>query len=251
MNKLRLLYALLIMTVLAGCAASSKVETKGIMHEVPNPAEGESAVFGKVTLLETVNDLLMPANDAAGDVYVVEADVKRMYKIRCSAAGEFGVYLPAGDYKLVRISLPGYNFQTDLSLSVPADQKAVYVGDIVLDGTPTGVLPGTDGLLLVSKAKRFFSDAPDTRFVYSVKDHQKDFEASVRAAIPDADIKLAKSILTPRGGLATGYYPNKVYRSKDKLDTIAERGEETGEFIGYVCSYLDYYLLPFFFQAEH
>jgi hypothetical protein len=248
MNKLIVLAVCLIMTALVGCATSPRV-TKDIMREAPNPAEGESAVFGKVTLLESVDKILMPTNDTDGDLYFVKADVKRVYKVRCSASGAFGVYLPAGDYKLAKITFSGYKFLLDLALTVPADQKAVYVGELVLDATPTGVLPGTDDLLIVSRAKRSHG-AVDTRFVYTVKDSQKDFEADVKKAVPDTDIKLAKDILAPRGGIATGYYPNKVYRSKDKLDTLIERTDAVVELVGYVCNYLNYYIQPIFFLSE-
>jgi hypothetical protein len=250
MNKIITLAVLLMMIMLAGCATSPRV-TKDIMREAPNPAEGEAAVFGKVTLLELVNKVLMPANEEDGDVYLVNADAKRVYTVRCADSGEFGVYLPAGDYKLVKITFSGYKFVMDLSLTVPADQKAVYIGDLVIDATPTGVLPGTDDLAVVSKAKRYFHESVDTRFVYTVKDQQKDFEAKIKKAVPDADIKMAKVILAPRGGLITGYYPNKVYRSKDKFDALVERTEAVEEFVGYVCNYLDYYIQPLFFLSEH
>jgi hypothetical protein len=251
MNKLGTLVILLMMITLVGCASSKMAQTKGIMHEAPNPAEGESAVFGKVTLLETVDNIPMPANEADGEVYFVKADEKRVYKVRCLDSGAFGVYLPAGDYRLTEITFSGYKFLPDLALTVPADQKAIYIGDMVLDASPAGVLPGTDDLAVVSSSKRFFKGAVDTRFAYTVKDNQKEFEADIKKAVPDADVKLAKVILAPRGGVIAGYYPDKVYRSKDKLDTLVQRTEAVEEFVGYVCNYLNYYISPLFFLSEY
>jgi len=212
-----LILALFIAIAALGCATpAERVEFKQDKVATPTPAQGDMAVFGKVRLMEKVL-VRMPVEKNDASVYLRNKDTKVTYKISCSNAGEFGVYLPVGSYIVRGVKVGGYTFKPEsLSLDLPLGHVAVYTGAIVFDGTPTGVDP----------------DTGDTRFIYSVKDEYKDFVSGVRKARPDADTLISKMIFKPVGAIALGGYPKNVFRAKDienDLDARSKAIEEAAD----------------------
>jgi hypothetical protein len=208
---------LLAALIFAGCASTHAVAVKKNMPPAP---EGQAAVFGRVVLLNTVNKISMPADDMEGSVYLRDDEAKKTYEICTAASGDFGVYLPPGTYRAVRIKTQGYKFDTDLDVTVPDGQRAVYTGTIVLDGEPDGVIPGTVSGSIAHSAKKFFLGTADTRFIYQVKDDQAEFEAKLKRAAPSAEVKFTKALFEPAGGVAAGYYPDKLNPAKDFEETV-------------------------------
>jgi hypothetical protein len=231
----------LAVLIFAGCASTHAVAIKKNMPPAP---EGQAAVFGRVVLLNTVNKIPMPADDMEGSVYLSDEDAKKTYKICTAASGDFGVYLPPGTYRAVAIKTQGYRFDTDLDVSVPDGKRAVYTGTIVLDGEPDGVIPGTVNGSVVYSAKKFLLGTDDTRFVYQVKDDQAEFEAKLKRAAPSADVKFTKALFGPAGGVATGYYPNKLNSEKDFLETIKAADKALEQVAGTGIITLPYLLNP-------
>jgi len=232
----KFMFTVLALYVLAflGCATSAKkaeAEKPQPTHEytaVPEPKPNEVAVFGKVTLTETVNDRTMPAEYQDATLYMSEEGKSITMKIPCSDAGEFGVYLPAGSYRVTMVTAGDFNFITDFVLNVPADQKAVYAGTLILDGYPTGVDEETGNSL----------------FAFSVRDEQKDYEARIRKALPGVDVAFYKSLFSPRGGIMTGQYPERVHRAKDVEMDLRARTEVIEEVTGGVIMSLSYIINP-------
>ena len=224
------LYALAFL----GCATPAiKVEAEKPKptHEftpAPEPSANEAAVFGKVTLTETVNKMPMPIEDQAATLYMSVEGKDMTLKISCSDSGEFGVYLPPGSYRIVRVVVGDYNFTTDFALNVPADKKAVYAGTLVLDGEPTGVDTLTG----------------KSNFAYSVLDEQKDYEARIKKALPGVNVAFYKSLLTPRGGLVTSHNPSRVFRAKDVENELGAHTGAVEEVAGGVIMSISYIINP-------
>ena len=232
----KFMFTVLAFYVLAfwGCATPAKkvvAEKPKPTHEytaVPTPNPNEAAVFGKVTLTETINDRAMPVKDQDATLYMSVEGKSMTMKISCSDAGEFGVYLPPGSYRVTRVVAGDFKFTTDFVLYVPADQKAVYAGRLILDSVPNGVDP----------------DSSKTTFAYSVKDEQKDYEARIRKALPDVDVAFYKSLFTPRGGIMTGHNQDRVFRAKDLGKNLKARSDAIEEVVGGVIISLSYIINP-------
>jgi hypothetical protein len=111
---------------------------------------------------------------------------------------------------------------------VPAEQKAVYAGTLVLDGEATGV-EAVSG---------------KSNFAYSVLDEQKDYEARIRKALPGVDVTFYKSLFTPRGGIVTSHNPSRVHRAKDLENDLRARSDAVEEVAGGVIMSLSYIINP-------
>ncbi len=239
----KLLWPLLAALLFAGCATGAKTVTKNI---VPAP-DGQVAVFGKVELLNTVNGISMPVDNLKSEIYLRNDGAKKTYEISTIDSGDFGVYLPPGIYRAVEIKAHGYKFKPGLKLAVPSDHRAAYTGTIILDGEPDGVIPGTMNNPVVHAAKKFFFGAVDTLFVYQVKDNQDKFEARLKKAAPGAEVRFAKALFTPSGGVAEGYYPNMLSRPKDIVTPLKAGSKMIEDIAGSVVVSLPYYLNPLVF----
>lgn len=214
MKRLPLFLLLILVFAAAGCATAAKPVK--VTKKVPVPAQqpGESAVFGGIALIREVNGLYLPDDKVdGGAIYLKQEGVDKVIKIKCSDTGEFGVYLQGGTYQVIRITANEYDFKTEMKVTVPADQKAVYTGSIVLDGTPSGIVPGNRG----------------TNFAYTVKDEQKDYEASIRKQLPEGDVKFYKAMFQPAGGLMTGDYPRTIVNSKTIERDLKARSDAVEE----------------------
>ncbi|MGA2192861.1 MAG: hypothetical protein ABSG42_05720 [Nitrospirota bacterium] len=233
----RLIFSLSLLLVAAGCATTpaKNVSTKANIIQAPQPGPGESAVFGKIELINFVNQIAMPEEDQNGVLYLRKEGSKTLYKINCSPYGSFGVYLPGGEYRLAEVKVGHYTFDPDLALSVPAEQRAAYTGTVVFDGTPTGIIPGNKGI---------FGSKLDTKFVFSVKDEQKDLESEVKRDAPDAAVKFYKSLFTPAGGIAAGHYPNKISNPDEVGKDLRARSDAVEEWVGGVVIALPYVINP-------
>ena len=216
--------ALALGYALMGCATGAKAVK---LEMPPAPAQGEAALFGKVQLLERVNKVYLPVDDHDGALYLHKAGTDKTYRIAVSDSGDFGVYLPSGDYEMLSVSLNGYDFRPGLKLTIPEGQPAAYAGTLVLDGTPTGALPGSE-----------------TSFVFTVRDEYRQFVTAVRKAAPTADVKVARSLLSPAGGVAPGSYPDKVHRAKDVKSNLSARTDAVEEVVGGILIALPYYINP-------
>ena len=203
--------------------------------EPPKPEEGEAAVMGRVLVTENINRLTMPVPDTSGYIYIRDTASDRTYEVRCSAAGDFGAYLPPGRYSLAEVEMDGYYFATDITITVPSGRKAVYAGTLKFDGTPSGVVPGSG----------------DTKFVYTVVDEFKDFVAEAKKTRPDVEELIAKSMFTPKGGLATGSYPDRVNRAKDVQRYLQGRGDALEEVATGVVYVIPYILNPLWVFGVH
>ncbi|MHB8173219.1 MAG: hypothetical protein ACYDFU_02010, partial [Nitrospirota bacterium] len=95
--------------------------------------------------------------------------------------------------------------------------------------------------------KRIFLGTVDTWFVYQVKDNQAEFEARLKKAAPKAEVKFAKALFTPSGGVAAGYYPDHVQRPKDMVNTLKAGSNMIEDIAGGVIVSLPYYLNPLVF----
>jgi len=228
--------------IFAGCASTPHVAT--LQKDIPPAPEGQAAVFGRVVLLNTINRVSMPADDLDASIYLYDDNAKKTYKICTIASGDFGVYLPPGTYRAVTIKTQGFKFVSDLKVTVPDDQKAVYAGTIILDGEPDGVIPGTVNSSIVHASKRLFLGTADTRFVYQVKDEQKEFEARLKRAAPTADVKFTKALFWPKGGVAAGYYPDKVNREQDLAERLKASSSVIEDTVGGAIIALPYLLNP-------
>lgn len=234
MKKIAFALLAICAVALLGCATSAKKvkaekpKPAPAAAAVPKPAADESAVFGKATLTETINGRTMLAKDQGAVLYLSPEGKDKTIKVSCSDAGEFGVYLAAGSYRLTKVAVADYNFITDITLYVPADQKAVYAGTIVLDCVPNGVDRDTDY----------------STFAYSIKDDQASYEALVRKSLPGVDAKFYKSLLEPRGGIMTGHNPSKVFRAKDMETNLRARSDAVEEVVGGVIISLSYIINP-------
>jgi hypothetical protein len=241
----KLAWPLLAALIFAGCATTPHAAT--IKKDIPPAPQGQAAVFGRVVLLNTVNKVSMPADDLEASVYLRDDDAKKTYKICTIASGDFGVYLPPGAYRAVKIETQGYKFVTDLNVAVPDGQRAVYTGTIILDGEPDGVIPGTVNSAIVHSAKRLFLGKADTRFIYQVKDDQAEFEAGLKRAAPAADVKFTKALFEPAGGVAAGYYPDKLNRMQGMEETLKASSSVIEDTVGGTIIALPYFLNPLAF----
>ena len=231
--------------IFAGCATTPHLAT--IKKDIPPAPEGQAAVFGRVVLLNTINRISMPVDDMDASIYLHDDNAKKTYKICTIASGDFGVYLPPGTYRAVTIKTQDFKFVSDLKVTVPDGQKAVYTGTIILDGEPDGVIPGTVNSAFVHSAKRFFLGTADTRFVYQVKDDQTEFEARLQKAAPTADVKFTKALFGPAGGVAAGYYPDKVSRMQDMEERLKASSSVIEDTVGGAIIALPYFLNPLVF----
>jgi hypothetical protein len=231
--------------IFAGCAGAPHVAA--IKDNIPPAPAGQAAVFGRVVLLNTLNRISMPADDMEGSVYLRDDVAKKTYKICTVASGDFGVYLPPGTYRAVVIKTQGFKFVSDLTVTVPNDVRAVYTGTIILDGEPDGVIPGTVDSSIVHAAKRLFLGTSDTRFVYQVKDDQKEFEARLKKAAPTADVEFTKALFGPSGGVAAGYYPDKLNREQDVAERLKASSSVIEDTVGGTVIALPYFLNPLVF----
>ena len=237
MKRCRLFLLLIVVLAAAGCATAAKPVKATRSEKVPAQQPGESAVFGKISLIREVDGIYLPDNEISGGaIYLKQEGADKVYRIKCSSTGEFGVYLPGATYQVFRVEANDYDFRTEMSLAVPSDQKAVYTGDIVLDGSPTGIAPGGKGTL----------------FAYTVKDEQKDYEASIRKQVPDADVKFYKALFAPAGGMMAGPYPRTVFNSKTVerdfkagSDALEEVAYGTFTALTYMINPLVIFTLPF------
>jgi hypothetical protein len=204
--------ALLAALIATGCAtAPTEVSTK---TEVPPPKPGEVAVFGGMRLVEEIG-VYLPNQDQDGYIYLTSDADGKSYKISCFDSGEFGVYLPAGSYKVDKAKLDGYTFTPHIQLNVPGGYKAVYTGIIELDGTPTGVDQATD----------------KTVFIYSILDESTEFAEALRRKAPGAELNVYKSLFIPDGSTATGKYPTKVFRAADVQNDLQARSDAVEEVV--------------------
>ena len=216
MKRFSLFLLLIVVLAAAGCATAAKPVKHTLSEKVPAQKPGESAVFGRVSLIREVDGVYLPDNEISGAVYLKQEGAAKVFRISCSRTGEFGVYLPGATYQVIRIEANGYDVRAEMSLTVPPDQKAVYTGSIILDGMPAGIAPGGKGTL----------------FAYTVKDEQKDYEASIRKQVPDADVKFYKSLFTPAGGEMAGPYPRTVFNSKT-IERDFKAGSDAIEEVAY------------------
>lgn len=216
MKRFPLFFLLIVALAAAGCATAAKPVKQSRNEKVPAQKPGESAVFGRVSLIREVDGIYLPDNEINGAVYLKQEGADKLFRITCSRAGEFGVYLPGATYQVIRVEANGYDVRAEMSLTVPPDQKAVYAGSIILDGTPSGIAPGGKGTL----------------FAYTVKDEQKDYEASIRKQAPDADVKFYKSLFAPAGGEMAGPYPRTVFNSKT-IERDFKAGSDAIEEVAY------------------
>jgi hypothetical protein len=241
----KLAWPLLAALIFAGCASTPHVAT--IKNNIPPAPAGQAAVFGRVVLLNTVNKISMPVDNMDASIYLRDDNAKKTYKICTIASGDFGVYLPPGTYRAVVIKTQGFKFVPDLKVTVPDDQRAVYTGTIILDGEPAGVIPGTVNSAFVHSAKRLFLGTADTRFVYQVKDEQAEFEARLKEAAPTADVEFTKALFGPAGGVAAGYYPDKVNREQDMAERLKASSSVIEDTVGGTIIALPYFLNPLVF----
>lgn len=228
MQIYRYALALAMSLMLAACATTAKrVEVDA--EKLPEPKKGEVAVLGSVRLIEFIVKVPLPTDEQDSAMYLKTVGGDKKYKVKCSGAGNFGVYLPVGSYKVYKINVAGYTFAPDsLTLEVPKDNKASYAGAIVLDGTPTGV----------------DSDTDRTIFVYSVKDEYKEFLAAVKDAVTDKDVKVARSLFKAADSRAVGSYPNKVLRAEDVRDKLEAGSKDVEEAVGGMFISLPYIISP-------
>lgn len=240
----KLVWPLLAALIFAGCASTHAVAIK---DNIPPAPEGQAAVFGKVALLNTVNGVSMPVDNLDAAIYLHDDNAKKTYKICTIASGDFGVYLPPGTYRAVTIKTQGFKFNSDLHVTVPVGQRAVYTGTIILDGEPDGVIPGTVNSSIVHMTKRVFLGTADTRFVYQVKDDQTEFEARLKKAAPTADVEFTKALFGPAGGVAAGYYPDKVDRPQEMRDALKASSSVIEDTVDGTIIALPYFLNPLTF----
>jgi hypothetical protein len=228
MLKRYILTAFASALLLTGCSSSADL----VKRESPRPAsDGRPAVFGKVSLIENVNGRYMPVHEQNAWIYLRTQDASgkpQTKKISCAPDGSFGVYLAPGAYDLALIVHNGYRFTTDMRLTVPANTEAIYAGTVVLDGSPDGTVSGKDY----------------TRFAYTVRDDQKEFVQSIKAAAPDANVRIDKYLIAPKGGIATGEYPRKVFRAEDVVSNLAARSDAAEDAITGAAESLSYIINP-------
>ncbi len=239
----RIFLPLLAILLFAGCASSAKTVKSDIL---PAP-DGQVAVFGRVMLVSTINGVSMPADNLDSEIYLRSDSANKTYEISTIDSGDFGVYLPPGAYRAVEIKTQDYKFLTDLKLTVPADHRAAYTGTIMLDGEPDGVIPGTMNGAVVHAAKKLLFGTVDTWFVYQVKDNQDEFESRLKKAAPRAEVRFAKALFTPSGGVAAGYYPDMVSSPKDMVNSLKAGSDMIEDIAGGVIVSLPYYLNPLVF----
>lgn len=200
-------YALLaaILSVPLGCATTAKKAGVGV-EDLPARAEGEVAVFGKVRLVEFVARTPMSSSEQEAAVYLDKSGSKDVYRLKCLDTGEFGAYLPVGEYTVTRVNVGGFVLRpAELYLVVPGGHDAAYAGTVVLDGTPTGVATGDT-----------------TRFIYTVRDEYRSFAAGLgRDDLSEA--RIVRSLFRPGSTFALGSYPDRVFRAKDLQDDLMAR----------------------------
>jgi hypothetical protein len=196
---------------LAACATKTGKAVKDTMAE---PAKGEVAVFGKVSLQEEIG-IRMPTGGQDATLYLKDTANPVTIKVNCEDTGDFAVYIKPGVYELGRVDVSGYEFEPDIRLTVPDINKPVYVGHIDLDGMPTGVETGTGKSV----------------FVYTVKDESKDFSRELDNKSPGSGRLLVKSIFKPGKSLATGEYPAKVMRTGDIQNDLNARTKVVEEVV--------------------
>jgi len=204
---------------------AEKAEIEGRNHK---PAKDEVAVFGRISLVEKVNGLPMPVLKQDGYLYLKKGGLDKNIKITCLKSGRFGVYLPAGSYRVRMVKVNGFTFFPDIAFDVPASEAAVYTGTIMLDGAPSGVESGTGKSL----------------FIYTIQDEYAGFMTEVRRSSPGQDIRIARAIFRPEGTVATGSYPAKVARAKDLERGFSARTKEAEEAIEGSLIVLTYFINP-------
>lgn len=187
------------------CACATK-SGKVVKDMTVQPASGEVAVFGKVSLIEEI-DIRMPTGKQNATVYMKDIYKPVTIRVSCDETGAFSVYLPPGSYSVSLIRVGGYTFEPDLRLGVPAINQPIYAGLIELDGNPTGVETGTGKSI----------------FVYSVMDESREFAKELERKAPGSAKMLVKSLFKPGRSIATGDYPTKVRRTQDIENELAAR----------------------------
>ncbi|HEY3346571.1 MAG TPA: hypothetical protein VGK71_03000 [Nitrospirota bacterium] len=235
MLKRYILTAFAFALLLAGCSSSTDL----VKREAPGPAsDGRPAVFGKISLIENINGRYLPVQEQDAWIYLRTRDASgklQTKKISCASDGSFGVYLSPGTYDLALIAHNGYRFVTNMKLTVPANTEAIYAGTVVLDGSPGGTVVGKDY----------------TNFAYTVRDDQKEFVQTVKAAAPDANVRIDKYLIAPRGGIATGEYPRKVFRAKDVNSNLAARSDAAEDAVSGAVETLSYIINPIWIFGIH
>ncbi|MBI5694522.1 MAG: hypothetical protein HZC51_02125 [Nitrospirae bacterium] len=226
MRQFALILTAALLLALTGCATTAtRVSTE--LDKLPEHADGEVAVFGKIRLIEFVARAPMPSPEQDASVYIIKTDTGNTYKLRCLDTGEFGAYLPAGEYHVARVAVSGYTLAPEeLTLFVPDGHDASYAGSVVLDGTPSGV---TNGDM--------------TRFVLTVKDEYRDFASGLRRSNV-SEARVVKSLFRPGSAFANGDYPTKVMRAKDVENDLRARAGAVEEVVKGVFIAIPYVLNP-------
>jgi len=215
--------ALLISSL--GCATA----TKKVAIAAPKPAEGEVAVFGKISIKERIGFTFMPMDSLKGSLYLSLEGSDKTYKINAAKTGEFGVYLPYGNYTVTEIDTNGYTFYPNvITLYLPKNTTAIYAGTVSLDGTPSGVVRGMGR----------------SRFAYSIKDEYGRFEERINKASKDGAALFTKSLFAANGSVAEGSYPDKVFRTEDIERELYYRGKAVEDFAQGTLIVLTYMLNP-------
>jgi hypothetical protein len=221
----------------AGCAtAPDKVDIAE--PDVPERAEGEVAVFGKVRVVEDIQGVF-EVKDQDSAMYVKDEATGINYKLKCAGDGSFGVYLPPGAYRVKLVNADDYRFVPFASFTVPEGSDALYIGTLELDGSPSGVYKGE------------YDWFADTNFIYSIKDESAGFLAGVRKVSPGAESRVAVMLMEPEGSVAIGSYDDKVLRSQDVIDGMAARKDAVEHIVGGALMSLSYVINPIWMLTLH
>jgi len=224
---------------LAACATSPKTaEVSMPRAEVPERAEGEAAVFGKVRVVENILGVHEVENQDSA-MYLEDTASGKSYKIRCDDDGGFGVYLPPGAYRVKLVNADEYRFIPFAGFTVPQDADALYVGTIEFDGTPTGIYKGE------------YDWFADTKFIYSIKDESDEFMADLRRFSDKADERVTVKLMTTEGAVAIGNYEDKVMRSDDVIRNMESRRDAVEHVVGGAVLSLPYIINPVWLFTLH
>jgi len=230
---------LLFSAMMSACATSpDTVEVTAPEAQVPERAEGEAAVFGKVRVVENILGYHEIENQDSA-MYPEDASRGGSYKVKCDDDGSFGVYLPPGVYRIKLVNADEYRFIPFAGFTVPEGTEALYVGTIEFDGTPTGIYKGE------------YDWFADTKFIYSIKDESEDFMAGLRMYTPDAGDRVTVKLMTSEGAIAIGNYEDKVFRSQDVVGGMAARRDAVEHIVGGAIMSLPYIINPVWLFTLH
>jgi len=247
--------ALVMAALLIGCAAPVKPKPREINS--PVRGEGQAAVFGRAYVVEDILGF-HPIESQTATVYIRDESDGTVFKFDTNDNGDFGLYLNPGRYRLLMAQYPEYRFIPNVWFTVPKDTDLLYIGAIVFDDTPTGIVRESElGEWLVMAGAREGKvsqadldyqvdrkDLADTKFIYSVKDESKDFLFTVRTTSPGLEKSVKVKLMESEGAVAIGKYDDKVLRAKDITAKLEAESNAFEEIFGGIITVLPYAANP-------